>query len=414
MNSKSARSRNAGSSAGEIAQDHFRIVADATYDWESWHHCDGHVMWINPAVERITGFTVNECMAMPRYPLPLIFEGDLARVAEMYAGFANRTTGNDIEFRIRHREGRIAFVAISWQPMFDQRGQHLGCRTSIRDISERQELRTQITRYNEHLEQLVQEKTDKLQQLERRKAQLEKLAALGQLAAGVAHEINNPLAGIRNAFQLISTDLPKDSPSFPLLDLVDREIERLAGMVRNMFQTFRKDVEQAKPFELSSVMDQVIQMLRSTASGRGVTLEHRTVGDIHNVVLPEGQVKQVLYNLGRNAIQACSNGKSVRFGCQGLGERVQLVVEDEGSGIDSELLPFIFEPYFSTKGGVAEPSMGLGLSICKRLVESMGGTINVVTHPGAGSKFTVDLPVVFNRASVYSDQLDNLDDDEDY
>ncbi len=371
-------------------------------------------MWVNPAVERITGFTVAECMAMPRYPLPLIYEGDLARVAEMYAGFANRTTGNDIEFRIRHRDGRIAFVAISWQPMFDQRGQHLGCRTSIRDISERQELRTQITRYNEHLEQLVQEKTDKLQQLERRKAQLEKLAALGQLAAGVAHEINNPLAGIRNAFQLISADLPKDSASFPLLDLVDREIERLAGMVRNMFQTFRKDVEQAKPFELSSVLDQVIQMLRSTAAGRGVTLEHATVGDTHRVVLPEGQVKQVLYNLGRNAIQACSSGKSVRFACKSLGERIQLVVEDEGSGIDSELLPFIFEPYFSTKGGVAEPSMGLGLSICKRLVESMGGAINVVTHPGVGSKFTVELPVVFNRATVYSDQLDSLDDDEDY
>ncbi len=369
-------------------------------------------MWINPAVERITGFTVDECMGMARYPLPLIFEGDLARVAEIYAGFASKTTGNDIEFRIRHRDGRIAFVAISWQPMFDPRGNHLGCRTSIRDISERQELRAQITRYNEHLEQLVQEKTDKLQQLERRKAQLEKLAALGQLAAGVAHEINNPLAGIRNAFQLISADVPKDSSSFPLLDLVDREIERLAGMVRNMFQTFRRDSEQAKPCELNQVIDQVIQLLRSTATGRGVSLVHSTSQEVP-VVLPEGQLKQILYNLGRNAIQACASGKSVRFSAVKVESQVQLVIEDEGSGIDSEVLPFIFEPYFSTKGGVSEPSMGLGLSICKRLVESMGGKIVVETQQGIGSKFTVELPSVVNQIARPL-SADDIQDDEDF
>ena len=138
---------------GTVAQDHFRLVADATYDWESWHHINGQVMWINPAVERITGYSVSECMEMPRYPLPMVYPGDLARIAELYAGFQKRTSGNDIEFRIRRRDERLAFVAIPWQPMFDHRGRHLGCRTSIRDISERQELRGQITRYNEHLEQ---------------------------------------------------------------------------------------------------------------------------------------------------------------------------------------------------------------------------------------------------------------------
>jgi two-component system, sporulation sensor kinase C len=352
---------------------------------------------------------VEECIAMARYPLPMIFEGDLARIAELYAGFANRTCGNDIEFRIRHRDGHIAFVAISWQPMFDERGNHLGCRTSIRDISERQELRTQITRYNEHLEQLVQEKTDKLQQLERRRAQLEKLAALGQLAAGMAHEINNPLAGIRNAFQLIRADLPEESASYPLIDQVDREIERLAGMVRNMFQTFRKESEAPKPFLLNTVVGLVVQMLKSTAMGRGVTLQFDNQQDLQ-VELPEAQVKQILYNLGRNAIQACSQGQTVRFCCQPANDRVKLTVTDDGHGIDAEHIPFIFEPYFSTKNNLAEPSMGLGLSICKRLAEAMGGSISVTTESGSGSCFTVDLPVQVGQAVEASDP-DDVDED---
>jgi hypothetical protein len=399
-----------------VAPEHFRLVAEATYDWEAWHNPEGQVMWINSAVERITGYTAEQCLSMPRYPMPLVFEGDVARVAEIFASFSNRTTGNDIEFRIRHSDQRIAFVAISWQPMYAQDGAHLGCRTSIRDISERQELRAQITRYNEHLEQLVQEKTDRLRQLERRRAQLEKLAALGQLAAGVAHEINNPLAGIRNAFLLIRSDVPRKAASFPLLDLVDKEIERLASMVRNMFQAFRRDTEEAKPFELQLVLSQVIQMLSSTATGRGVSLVQTTEESI-DVCLPEGEVKQVLYNLGRNAIQACSTGNTVQFAARIDHDKVILSVEDNGAGIASENLPFIFEPYFSTKGGVADPSMGLGLSICKRLVETMGGEIEVVTTAGQGSQFLVTLPkkgnAVANRDTQSHPQSDTADEDVD-
>ncbi|MBX3420072.1 MAG: PAS domain S-box protein [Pirellulaceae bacterium] len=391
-NSESGRAARKTSLRQQASTDHFRLVADATYDWESWHQTSGQVMWINPAVERITGYTVAECLAMPRYPLPLVYEGDLARISELYAGFQNETSGNDIEFRIRHRDNHVAFVAISWQPMYDRRGRHLGCRTSIRDISERQEMRGQITRYNEHLELLVKEKTEELQQLERRRAQLEKLAALGQLAAGVAHEINNPLAGIRNAFQLIRSDLTPGASSYPLLDLVDREIERLAGMVRNMFQTFRREAEAPKPFELDEVVRQVVQMLHSTAAGRSVRLEQADHGKLQ-VNLPEGQVKQILYNLGRNAIQACEAGKSVQFSACCQDDRVYLSVADQGSGIDDDSLPFIFEPYFSTKGTLNEPSMGLGLSICRRLVQSLGGQIRVETQAGVGSRFTVELPV---------------------
>lgn len=374
--------------------DYFRLVADATVDWESWHDIDGSVVWINPAVERITEYTVEECMQMARYPLPMVYEADLARISEIYRGFQNRTTGNDIEFRIRRKSQQIGFVAISWQPMFDPRGGHLGCRTSIRDISERQEMRNQITRYNEHLEQLVQEKTQRLQHLERRRAQLEKLAALGHLAAGVAHEINNPLAGIRNAFHLIRADLPEESDSFSLLEMVDREIERLAGLIRNMFHSVRREAEVAKPMDLCQVVRQVVQMLQSSAKTKCLRLDAVFGSPTLQVVLPEGQVKQVLYNLGRNAIQACGENRAVTFFAKIEPDRVVLEVLDEGDGIDQDILPLIFEPYFSTKGGEGEPSMGLGLSISRSLVDAMGGSISVESGKGEGSRFTVELPLI--------------------
>jgi two-component system sporulation sensor kinase C len=374
-------------------QSHFKVVADATYDWESWHDVQGQLMWVNPAVERITGYSVEHCLEMPRYPIPMIHESDLARVVELFRGFQSQSSGNDIEFRIQHRSGHIVYVSISWQPMYDAKGVHLGCRTSIRDVSERQELRKQITRYNERLEQLVQEKTERLQQLERKRSQLEKLAALGQLAAGVAHEINNPLAGIRNAFQLIRADLSPSASSYALIDLVDKEIERMAALIRSMFNTFRQQPEIPKSLELGQIIQQVIQMLRSTAEGRGVSLIASDISSDIRATLPEGQLKQILYNLGRNAIQACCRGQWVRFSAEDAGaSRIILRVNDNGSGIDAEALSLIFEPYFSTKSDIAEPSMGLGLSICKGLVDSIGGEISVQSLVGEGTEFVVSLP----------------------
>jgi signal transduction histidine kinase len=97
--------------------------------------------------------------------------------------------------------------------------------------------------------------------------------------------------------------------------------------------------------------------------------------------------------LGRNAIQASQKDQTVLFSATCEQQRIQLIVQDEGAGIDPEILPLIFEPYFTTKGSMAEPSMGLGLSISKSLVDSMGGRIIVEAPSGQGSRFTVELPV---------------------
>ncbi len=119
-------------------REHFRAVADYTYDLESWVGPEGQLQWVNPAVARLTGYTVAECLAMADYPLPLVHAADRARVAELCRQAVRGSSGNDVPFRLRGKDGSIRWVAISWQPIHAADGEHLGYRSSIRDISDRQ------------------------------------------------------------------------------------------------------------------------------------------------------------------------------------------------------------------------------------------------------------------------------------
>ncbi len=115
----------------------FRAIADYTYDWENWIGVDGKLLWVNPAVERITGYSVGECMAMTDFPIPIVAEADRETVARQIREAVQGSRGNDFEFRVRHKDGHLAWVAASWQPIYDSRGARLGHRSSIRDIAER-------------------------------------------------------------------------------------------------------------------------------------------------------------------------------------------------------------------------------------------------------------------------------------
>jgi PAS domain S-box-containing protein len=115
----------------------FRAIADYTYDWENWIGVDGRLLWVNPAVERMTGYSVSECMAIPDFPLPIVAESDRDMFAREMREAIKGSSRNDFEFQVRHKEGRLVWVAASWQPIYDSRGVRLGYRSSIRDIAER-------------------------------------------------------------------------------------------------------------------------------------------------------------------------------------------------------------------------------------------------------------------------------------
>jgi PAS domain S-box-containing protein len=114
----------------------FKLIADATYDWESWLAADGSLRWVNPALTRVSGYSADECMAMVNYPQPMVLPADLASFNRFTASAHARGAGNDLPFRLLRKDGAIIWVAMSWQPMHDAAGEYLGIRTSIRDTTQ--------------------------------------------------------------------------------------------------------------------------------------------------------------------------------------------------------------------------------------------------------------------------------------
>lgn len=382
-----------------IDRDVFQAIANCTYDWESWHGPDGRLRWVNAAVERMTGYSAAECLDMPDYPLAVVAERDRDRIAEVFRNAKAGGSGNDIEFQIVHRDGSARWGAVSWQPISDAFGKHLGHRTSIRDVTERQRLREELRLHNQHLEQLVQERTARIAQLEEHRLKMEKLAALGQMAAGVAHEVNNPLAGIRNAFALFRENLSSDDENFELLELIDREIERISSITHQMYQLYRPSQRMPSRFDLRRTVADVILLVEPLQKKSGVRVTTHVENCVRDrslaeseVILREGEVKQILLNVVRNAIQASPAGTTVIVTLSTSTQNACLTVVDQGTGIRKDISDRLFEPFFSTRAGTRD-GMGLGLSVSRSLVDAMGGDISIANNTSApGACVSLSLP----------------------
>ena len=246
-------------------------------------------------------------------------------------------------------------------------------------------LHERVSRRAEHLEQEVLTRTAELRDRE-------KLAATGRMAARIAHEINNPLAGIKNAFRLIKDAVPATHPHQQYVSRIDKEIDRIAGIVRQMFDLYQTEPEKPQTFCLDETILDVIALLEPSWRQHGVHIIVNEQQPGVEVRLPEGAVREILFNLLVNAIEASpQNGKvEVQVTCHQ--ETVQIEVADQGKGIPQDAHKQIFEPFFTTKDGTMGRGLGLGLSISKSLVEGMQGRIEFRSRPEQGMIFLVTLP----------------------
>jgi signal transduction histidine kinase len=218
----------------------------------------------------------------------------------------------------------------------------------------------------------------------------EHFATLGELAAGLAHEIRNPLAGIAGVLDIASRDLPDTSPARNVMEDAKQEAVQINRILTELLDTARPKPPQFRVSDIVGTVEHAVMFARQQAVTKRITIEFGVKDAPPMVEHDPGQINQVMLNLLLNAIQSMDKPGVVRVSLWQLDdEMVAISVTDQGKGIAPENLPNIFRPFFTTKGH----GTGLGLSLARRMVESHGGTIQVDSTLGQGTQFRVELPI---------------------
>lgn len=220
--------------------------------------------------------------------------------------------------------------------------------------------------------------------------QQEKLASIGRLSAGVAHEVNNPLTTILTTAMLIQEDIEADDPMFEELETIARETLRCRKIVTSLLDFARQTRPEKREHKINDIVMESILLTKKQAAFKDVTVDYHISGDIPIIRLDKGQIQQALINLLLNAVEATDADGHIRLRTDWIADRkeVMITVHDTGCGIPPEKLDKIFDPFFTTK----ESGTGLGLAITHGIVEQHGGVIKALSEPGKGTTFIITLP----------------------
>ncbi len=361
----------------------YKLVTEATFDAIALHE-HGVLLEVNVGLERMFGYESGELLG--RSILDLIADESRNFVR---LNMRDGMTG-PYEAVGRRKDGTTFPGELVVRP-YRYRGKEVRL-VAGRDITVRKQLELQLARHAEALEREVEDRTSEIAKLEAQRSQTEKLAAVGQMAAAVAHEINNPIAGIRNAFMLVKQAVDPTHPHYEFVDMIDREIGRVASIVQNMYQLYRKEPSKAEPVNLPLLLQDLKAVFAKRMSQSGMTFVVTEAPLSAKLLVAQGDLLQVLMNLIQNALDSSRQGGTIRLNvCQDT-DLVRISVSDEGSGITPDVLPHIFDPFFTTKTEKGQKGMGLGLSVSQSLVMAMGGRLEVQTEQGAGSTFSIILP----------------------
>ena len=248
---------------------------------------------------------------------------------------------------------------------------------------------------------MVQQLRESREEIERLHAtqmsRAEHLATLGELAAGLAHEIRNPLAGIAGVMDIIGRDLPATSPAQEVLNDVREEVLRINRIVTDLLETARPRPPQMQMADLNNTVEHALMFAREQAKSKPIQFDFAKDQSLSPFEHDPAQIHQVLLNLMLNAIQAMDGpGGTVSVTVEQSMGMAAVLVSDTGPGIPPETLNNIFRPFFTTKGH----GTGLGLSLARRIVEDHGGKIDVASMPGHGCTFTVLLPIKVSTSVI--------------
>jgi PAS domain S-box-containing protein len=333
---------------------------------------NGNFKWCNSATLRGLGYQRSNLIGRPL--LSMVYDGDRQLVQEKLDA---ALTGSPQTYEMRYfsRDGELRYARVDNSPLVVE-GKTTGVLGIARDITEQKEERE-------------------------RAARADKLRALGQLASGVAHDFNNSLAAILGRAQLLRRQID-DQALVRNLDIIQTAAEDAAATVRRI-QTFARK-SPAKEFELvdvGSLLNDAVEITRTRwqneARVRGLEYDVRLETETGlNTYGSASELREVFVNLIVNAVDAMPRGGRLLISCRSKDGRLQMNFSDSGMGMPDDVQQKIFEPFFSTKGA---HGTGLGLSVSYSIIERHSGSISVISEPGNGTNFTIDLPAVVAEAS---------------
>ena len=296
----------------------------------------------------------------------------------------------------------------------------LGYQTEVRSRDELAELavsfnamsrqlhdaREEITGWNRTLEDRVREKTDELNRAHEQILRTERMASIGKLAAVVAHEINNPLAGILTYAKLLKKrfasgyDGAQKEDTLSSLTLIESESRRCGEIVKNLLSFARATPLTFEPSDVNAVVQRCVQLVQHQLKLANIELNLNLASDLPPVRCDPSQIEQVMLSLVMNAIDAMPHGGTLRIASHYRSKpaEAQIQIQDDGVGIPPDVLPNLFEPFFTTKE--RGHGLGLGLAISRTIIERHLGRIEVQSEPGRGTQFTIILPLSGSRTAT--------------
>ncbi|MDN4524782.1 PAS domain S-box protein [Fictibacillus fluitans] len=346
------------------SEEKYRIIAENTMDLIAVSDDKGKVLYSSPSNKLILGIEPETYYG--KYAGEFAHPDDRERINLLMGEMVHTRKPIKFESRWKHNNGDYVLLETNATPVINEKDQVESIVVVSRDLTERMKTEEMLR------------KSDKL-------------SVLGQLAAGVAHEIRNPLTSIKGFLQLLESQAQDHNEYY---EIMLSEIDRINSIVSEFMVLAKPQVMNLVPTNLTQLLSHVISLLEAQAILMNVQIHFHADDDLPMVSSADSQLKQVFINLLKNSIEAMPEGGNIYISVRQEEDQLSVVFTDEGCGIPKDMLPSLGEPFYTTK----EKGTGLGLMVCYKIIENHGGSIRVTSEVGQGSTFTVTLPTLSHPA----------------
>jgi PAS domain S-box-containing protein len=384
---------------GVSEDERFRLVVESTPNAFVMVDAQGRIVLVNSQAERMFGYRREEMIGQP-VELLVPERARALHVAQRASYLAQpqaRPMGAGRDLYARRKDGTEFPVEIGLTPV--QTSEGLLILGAVVDITERKKAEAALRQSKEELEKLVAQlraKEEEVRSMTQQLWQAAKLASVGELAASIAHELNNPLATIALRVESLLSHTPVGDPRRRALEIIAQESQRMSALVANLLQFSRRLPEQISTVDLRQELRQVVELVHHVLRKRQIQVVYELDPETPLIHADRQKLRQLFLNLFTNASDAMPQGGTLTLRSRPaqLGPdqpAVCLEIADTGVGIPAEQLDKVFEPFFTTKE--EGRGTGLGLPICRRVVTDHGGTIRLTSQVGQGTTVTILLPV---------------------